>query len=78
MVSYLFQAGGRVNGIPFACSAQYRLWIQPRSAPPGGEFRPSPDRYSGDTNSPSCREQAALLDPARSHKRKKARLCGLS
>ena len=31
MVFYLFQARGVVNGIPLPSSAQYRLWIQPRS-----------------------------------------------
>jgi hypothetical protein len=28
---YLFRARGGVNGIPLPGSAQYRLWIQPRS-----------------------------------------------
>ena len=31
MVSYLFRARSGVSGIPMPSSAQYRLWIQPRS-----------------------------------------------
>jgi len=31
MVFYLFRLRGGVNGIPLPSSAQYRLWIQPRS-----------------------------------------------
>jgi len=31
MVFYLFRARSGVSGIPKPSSAQYRLWIQPRS-----------------------------------------------
>jgi len=30
MVFYLFRPKAILSGIPFPCSAQYRLWIQPR------------------------------------------------
>jgi hypothetical protein len=32
-VSYLFRACGGVNGVPLPSSAQYRLWILPKSRP---------------------------------------------
>jgi len=48
MVFYLVRARGGVNGIPLPCSAQYRLWIQPRSR-----------RLAGNSDSPQTQTQQA-------------------
>jgi hypothetical protein len=59
MVFYLFRPRASLNGIPFPCSAHYRLWIQPgprRRAGSSSNTQGSPEQAAPvqNTASRSC------------------------